>query len=771
MIDPSNKPRVMWLMNHERLRKFEVPLLVSMGYELFLPKSFPYDEDNLNASIDYKFDSTLSIPAETLETLNQQDFYDRLTPETARIVNECFDFAVIGFSPAQLDGLVRDFNGTIIMRTFGLANGLTYTEAIAQSLGPAFFSRLEKIQERFWIGQAYPNLAEIEKSILVQRAVHLPLGLANADRPAWKGTLPKILFTCPRIKTTNYFGNIYREFKRNFGDLPHVISGAQPVPVDDAAVLGFLPAAKYDELFRDARVMFYQGRERSHLPYHPIEAVQAGMPLVFMADGMLDDVGGRNLPGRAKTIKEAREKLQRVLRGDTRFTDAIRASQTILLNDFSWKTCRDAWEKNFASIDASIRASAPERIEVRTKPKIAMLLTHAYLGGTLEVVKLATKMLKRGSALAGEPCDVTFYHPPSELYTKQDFSDLDKERIPVREFSWKTLDRTAALNALSFAGWHGPMPGGDRFTVPEDGVDNLSSFDHWVFLTDRLPEQVLPLRPYSVYVHDFLQRYIPRMLAPHYERRIIDNLRSAEQVLCATDQSCMDAIQYAGIAARKVRLVPLVTELLTDSEIPLPEKTRTSAEYFLWMTNLESHKNHLKAIEALGQYYERGGEFRCIIAGVNTEWFDPNRAEPKTESAYVHKVRAAFEKSNLVGDRIELRGYVRQWQYYDLLRNAEFIFHPTLIDNGTLTTVEAASAAVPVLSHDYPPMRFYERRFGIPIKFMNARSAKNIATSLIEMEDEAAALREKLPSQEELDQFHWRKQSPFFWEAVRYGIV
>ena len=57
--------RALWLINHTTLRKFEVPLLTELGYEVYLLKSFPYDEGNLSASVDYSYDATLTIPATT----------------------------------------------------------------------------------------------------------------------------------------------------------------------------------------------------------------------------------------------------------------------------------------------------------------------------------------------------------------------------------------------------------------------------------------------------------------------------------------------------------------------------------------------------------------------------------------------------------------------------------------------------------------------------------------------------------------------------------
>lgn len=772
----DEKKRVLWLMNHTTLRQFELPILASMGYEIFLPKSFPYDEGNLSASVDRAYDKTLSIPAEALDHLNRQDFYTYLSEATADIVNSYFDVAIIGFFPKQLDGLVRDFAGTIVMCPFGLANGVTYTDVIADCLGQKFFARLERIQHRFWFGQAYDNLAAIETGILREKAIHLPLGLPPSERAAWEGTDAKVFFVCPRIRTSPYFRNIYDDFKKNFGDLPHLIGGAQPIAVDDDPnVLGFLPRRQYDELFRDVRVMFYHSRERHHLHYHPHEAIATGMPLVFMSGGMLDHLGGEHLPGRARTVKEARTKLNRILRGDRRFTDAVRGSQKVLLESFSWDHCRQVWADNFRKITAAAappRVVTIPRVESRGRLKVAMILTEPYRGGTLEVVKIAAKMLHRGSAQAGNPCDVFFYHPPSSVYSERDFADLAAEGIPSQELTWKIVDSDAATNTLALNGWRGPLPRGNTFAIPEDNADNLASFDHWIFLTDRFPERVLPLRPYSVYVHDLLQRYVPSLFGNHYERSIVDSIRGAEQVLCSTDHTYSDVIQYIGAYRDKVRLVPLVAELAPILD-PLRESEEAGIEsFFLWPTNASFHKNHFRTIAALEHYYKvLNGRLKCVITGVNTNWFDPDASEPTTDWDYPRRVRKAFQTSKLVDRHIEFAGDLPRPRYWQLLRQAKFVIHPALIDNGTLVAVEAASVGAPLLSHDYPPMRYYERRFSIPIKFVDARDAEDLGEGILTMEREARDLRTRMPSREALQEFHWHNQAALFWATIRPGIM
>jgi len=70
------KHRVLWLLNHTTLRRFEIEQFRSMGiHEIYTPKSFPYDEGNLSASVDYSLDANLTVSQGELEILNQQDWY------------------------------------------------------------------------------------------------------------------------------------------------------------------------------------------------------------------------------------------------------------------------------------------------------------------------------------------------------------------------------------------------------------------------------------------------------------------------------------------------------------------------------------------------------------------------------------------------------------------------------------------------------------------------------------------------------------------------
>src|ERR1700722_17060056 len=121
--------RILWLINHTTLREFEVPLLLSLGFEVYTPKAFPLDETNVSASVTYDYDQSLSIPQDVLETLNAHDFYcDPITPEIKYFINTYFNTAFFACSFNLVQELVQHFHGNLLLRIFGLSGTKRYTE-------------------------------------------------------------------------------------------------------------------------------------------------------------------------------------------------------------------------------------------------------------------------------------------------------------------------------------------------------------------------------------------------------------------------------------------------------------------------------------------------------------------------------------------------------------------------------------------------------------------------------------------------------------------
>lgn len=760
----------MWLMNHGTLRKFEVPLLESLGYEVFLPKVFPYDEGNLSASIDYSRDAGLSIPSEDLEILNRHDFYSGLSPEVAEIANRHFDIAFFGFFPTQLAALVRQFKNVCVMRPFGLANGVTYTDVTVASLKYFFLDELQKNKSRFWFGQAYDHLAEIETGVYLEKAITLPLGLDDARvTDEWTGEDAKVLFVCPRIGSSPYFNYIYRNFLRTFGEYPYVIGGAQPIDVPDPNVTGMLPRDDYDRMMRRTRVMFYHSQEMRHLHYHPLEAVRLGMPLVFMAGGMLDLLGGANLPGRCKTEAEAKKKIKAILDGDKKLITAIRAAQGVLLHSMSREFCEAGWRKEFPRIEASVeRCRAQAMASNNRRKKVAVILPAAYRGGTLNMVKLLAKMLRRGSIEHGSPVDVVFGYPDNPIYSEADWRDLYAEDIETRPFKTIEIDGTDLSEIQACLGYESKSQS-TRFTLHKDGTYDFLDCDFWLLGSDRYVHPIAPLRPYCVFAHDYLQRYYTPLMGNDYERGFIETARNGIAVLANTPHTIEDIVHYVGKPRAETILVPHVAEL---DQLDEESKNVKKGSYFIWTTNLGPHKNHLRTLKALNQYYASyDGKLDCHVTGVGSDQLDPDsKVDDSRLPDHIKDARAFIRKNPHLARRLNVLGDVSSLEYAMQMKGAKFLLHNVIMDNGTLCAVEAAYVGTPTLSSDYPPMRYISERYSLNAEFFDSSDPIVLAKKLKGMEKVWLSKQAALPSAEHLKRFGWRDVSSDFFGSIK-GIL
>ncbi|ACU47522.1 MULTISPECIES: protein WbkB [Brucella] len=249
MIRDSGAPRrVLWLLNHTTLRECEVPLLQSMGFEIFTPKRFPRNSDNRSASVSFETDESLTIPASVIDELNSYDFYQApVNPRIDFLINYYFENAIVAYMFPMFTQIISRFKGRILLRAFGLTSETWTYFDFANFVAGSFFKRTwMKASNQFWFAASYSSLIEIEPNFIRERTVLLPVGLPErilAKQDTWRGGDKRIMFVCPDIETYPEAKAAYSESKHVFGDLSHVICGNQTIPVvDDDNVVDRLSA-------------------------------------------------------------------------------------------------------------------------------------------------------------------------------------------------------------------------------------------------------------------------------------------------------------------------------------------------------------------------------------------------------------------------------------------------------------------------------------------------------------------------------------------------
>lgn len=760
--------RVMWLLNHTTARKFEISMLNAIGIEeIFLPKIYPQDHSFRTASIDWTEDQKLSIPKNDLDVLNQTNWYEGVSVDVWKIANKYFDVAFfLPMNKGGLDSVSKYFSGMVIWRVYGRDKSANYDLVLNDFIAGGGYGGacVRRMGRRFYFGEAYSHLSDIEPHYLRSRRLFLPLGMRSADvKDQWEGSNAVIYFVCPEIASSPIYGKIYQEFKCNFHDFPYIVAGAQPIAVNDTNVLGYVTDEQHAYNMVQSRVMFYHSQEPNHIHYHPFEAIRAGMPLVFMAGGMLDRMGGMALPGRCETLAEARRKIKRILADDRSLIERIRMSQVVLLEPMKPENCELAWREGFERIASDLEVWRHEqavRPKITRRKRVAVILPVAYRGESLRGALALAKALYLGSRQWGEDADVVFVHlDDPATYPDDVFVDL-QDNIARRAFNWRILSAAESRRAMRYAGFQGWEPSHDNYMVPDDGMQQLLDCDLWLIVSDRLSFPVLPMKPVVLMIYDYLQRY-EDLLSHGTDMPFLNAARHASRVLVTTKFTQKDAIQYAGVDPNNVCKVPMLAPEFPIHEAGVANDTGAPS-FFLWTINAAPHKNHMRAAEALQIYYEElDGELDCRVTGVNS------KGMLASDLPHLKAMATAFQRSKPLRKHVKWMGELPDIQYRRLLSRASFLWHAGRIDNGTFSVIEAACLGVPSLSSDYPAMREIDEQFSLNLAWMNPDSLREMAEQLKRMEEEATARRKYLPSKADLEAQRIERHAKAYWQEVR----
>jgi len=383
--------------------------------------------------------------------------------------------------------------------------------------------------------------------------------------------------------------------------------------------------------------------------------------------------------------------------------------------------------------------------------RLAVLLSHAYLGGTIRLlVNLVRHLAARwpGPLVLAVPAD----HLP---VIADDLAALrrDLPGLEVRGLRWLQLEPEAARTTAAEAGLDVGRWISGRYQVPGDGGADFLDCDFWLFVPDRLEHPLVPRRPYGVFVTDHLQRYVPEIFdtaayatpesAPW---NFLRNVRNADLVVATSRDTAADAVSFAGALGPVVRLpttldVDHFERLATEAaaggtaDPPLPGRP-----FCAWVTNPTAHKNHLRMLAAIDRYCrELGGSLDVVVMGPWTDLFDPDlpaerrlgRA-PLWSEPHVRRVREAVAAlAPEVRRRLRFLGCVPDHAYARVLRSARFLAHNVVADNGTFSVVEAALLGRPAVSSDYPQMREIDEAFGLGLRFFDPFDGAATAEALL----------------------------------------
>lgn len=389
---------------------------------------------------------------------------------------------------------------------------------------------------------------------------------------------------------------------------------------------------------------------------------------------------------------------------------------------------------------------------IAAPPRIALILPHAYRGGTMRLlVNLARHLCARwpGPLVMALPTDHIPVVADELASVRREFPNLE-----VRGVGWRRLTVDEAQATAKAAGLEVDRWISTQYQVPSDGGADLRDCDFWLFVSDRLELPLVPLERYGVLVTDHLQRYVPEIFdatmyaEPHSGPwNFLRNVRNADVVVALSHDTAADAVAYAGARGSLVRMPTTLdvehflrladlADRATDED-PLPP---AGQPFIAWVTNASPHKNHLRMLRAIDSYESvLGGSLDVVVTGLGTDLFDPDLPETLRvgreahwNMPYVRTVREAVAAARpALRKRLRFLGSVSDAMYARVLRSARFLVHNVIADNGTFSVIEAALLGCPSVSSDYPQMRELEDAFGLGMRFFDPFNEQDTAAALL----------------------------------------
>ncbi|MEO1670904.1 MAG: glycosyltransferase family 1 protein [Cyanobacteria bacterium J06631_2] len=199
-----------------------------------------------------------------------------------------------------------------------------------------------------------------------------------------------------------------------------------------------------------------------------------------------------------------------------------------------------------------------------------------------------------------------------------------------------------------------------------------------------IPEAPLYSKSRSVVMcHDLIPLRFPRLTSPltNYFRYVVPQvLRQAEHIICNSQATATDIVDYYGIKAEKV--TPILLGYDRSNFYPREAASNSEAPYFLYLGRCDPYKNLSGLIQAFAAL--PNPDYHLAIAGSTDPRFTPQLQQQAEELGIAH--------------RIKWLHYLSYEELPVVISNAVALVFPTLWEGFGLPVLEAMACGTPVIT-------------------------------------------------------------------------
>ena len=188
---------------------------------------------------------------------------------------------------------------------------------------------------------------------------------------------------------------------------------------------------------------------------------------------------------------------------------------------------------------------------------------------------------------------------------------------------------------------------------------------------------------YIVMAHDIIPLRFPRRTSPltNYFRYVVPQvLHQAEHVICNSQATAQDLIDYYGVVASKI--TPILLGYDTTNFYPREQTTGDESPYFLYLGRQDPYKNLQGLIKAFAAF--PNPDYHLAIAGATDPRFTPQLQQQAAELG--------------IASRVKWLNYLSYSELPVVISNAVALVLPTFWEGFGLPVLEAMACGTPVIT-------------------------------------------------------------------------
>lgn len=262
---------------------------------------------------------------------------------------------------------------------------------------------------------------------------------------------------------------------------------------------------------------------------------------------------------------------------------------------------------------------------------------------------------------------------------------------------------------------------------------------------------------FIIMVHDLIPLRFPKKnspLTPYFRYYIPEVCRQAEHIICNSQATADDIINYFHISASKITPILLGYDQQKFRLISELKNNNSNSPYFLYLGRHDPHKNVPKIVKAFAQF-KYNKDYQLWLAG-------------PTDSRYTPQIKQQVKELG-IDSQVKILDYISAEDLPLIINQATALIFPTLWEGFGFPVLEAMACGTPVITSNISSLPEVAGDACLLVNPENEQEIINSMLALVENNQLISELRDL--GLKRASQFSWEKTGKKTLEVIKNNLV